>query len=94
MTTILQFTHRANVAHGIETGIGADGSLIFGRCCDERAARLLAHDGPLAATGGPVMMGLNQDALDDIARGTGAPVQCDGCGAFLTATVDGPDPRD
>lgn len=37
---------------------------------------------------------LKQDDLDTLARKAGKPIECDRCGEYITAIVDGPDPRD
>lgn len=45
-----------------------------------------AYDVPVTA--------LTQSMANDTARKTKAPAFCFACGRFLTAIVDGPDPRD
>lgn len=76
------------VAFGVETGAGAGGTRI--RCtkptCAEAGARV--------SVTGVSQVPLLQTDVDAMASAQCAPLRCDFCGTFLTAIVDGPDPRD
>lgn len=81
-----ELTPRATMAYAVETRVGADGSLIL---CTKPDCRAVTSQWPNAD-----VLPVTQPTLDDLARAQSAPVQCDRCGAFLTETVTGPDPRD